>query len=144
MDEEFGGNTGPQTPSVLRGSEVTAGEGKWAQLETWEQGRKENVQAPGKWAGAKLKQKKGLVAAIAPVLDIPEDEELTELGGTPSYVHATPKVKSAVSSHPPPPPLTFFLQVSSVPWPFLTTAQRVRMICGCLYLLPWNWLSLKI
>lgn len=34
----------------------------------------------------------GLVATPAPPLDIPQDEELAELGGTPSHVHATPKV----------------------------------------------------
>ncbi|KAK9861739.1 hypothetical protein WJX84_012354 [Apatococcus fuscideae] len=94
VDEEFAPSGGPalSSPRVARANDDgLAGEGKWAQLETWEQGRKENVQAPSKWAGAKLKQKKRLVAPAAPPLDIPQDEELAELGGNPSHVHATPK-----------------------------------------------------
>ena len=60
MDEEFApiGGPAPSSPGLARANEGVTGEGRWAQLETWEQGRKENVQAPGKWAGAKLKQKK--------------------------------------------------------------------------------------
>ena len=94
VDEEFApsGVPAPSSEGIAKADERSAGQGKWAQLETWEQGRKENVQAPGKWAGAKLKQKKSLVAPAAPPLDVPQDEELTELGGTPGHVHATPQV----------------------------------------------------
>ena len=97
VDEEFAPGSGPAAGLAggSGGDEVVAGEGKWAQLETWEQGRKENVQAPGKWAGVKLKQKKGLIAPAAPILDIPQDEELEELGETPSHVLATPQASLA-------------------------------------------------
>ena len=68
VDEEFGGSS--NTESTQRGASS-----KWQSLPTFDQVRKENVQKATMWTGQRIKQKQAHIAAPAPVLDIPVDEE---------------------------------------------------------------------
>ncbi|KAK9822716.1 hypothetical protein WJX81_007865 [Elliptochloris bilobata] len=82
VDDEFRAGGGDANPAVdEEDAGARRGEGGqpgWAHLGTFEQTRKENVQQPMTWAGAKLKQKAALVAAPAPALDVLEDAELVD------------------------------------------------------------------
>ncbi|BDA44147.1 probable mitotic checkpoint serine/threonine-protein kinase BUB1 at N-terminal half [Coccomyxa sp. Obi] len=76
VDDAFrpgGSSAAPPVPETSNG-----GETGWKHLGTFEQTRKENMQKPGKWAGAKLRQKQSLVMEPVAPLEIHVDEELAQ------------------------------------------------------------------
>ncbi|KAK9809232.1 hypothetical protein WJX72_011796 [[Myrmecia] bisecta] len=75
-----------QAFSVIQSSASSA----WTKLGSMEATRKENVQQASAWAGQKLAQKKALVPALAPALDIPVDEELVDQA-TPTKESSAPE-----------------------------------------------------
>ncbi|CAL8470128.1 g9670 [Coccomyxa elongata] len=74
VDDAFRAGGSSAAPPVPETSNT--GETGWRHLGTFEQTRKENMQKPGKWAGAKLRQKQSLVMEPAAPLEIHVDEEL--------------------------------------------------------------------
>jgi hypothetical protein len=83
VDQEFGGSDGAAGPSTgsaaLNGRQAIGG--GWERLQTFDQGRKENVGRAGVWVGQKLKQKATHSAPAAPALEIPTDPEFAGRGG---------------------------------------------------------------
>eukprot|EP00884_Botryococcus_braunii_P009332 jgi/Botrbrau1/183/Bobra.0022s0163.1 len=79
VDDEFrnGQRNAPEDPFGVKRQEEYAQPG-WSHLPTFEQTRKENVQAPCPWAGKTIKQKRVLLPSAVPALDIPEDEDLVD------------------------------------------------------------------
>ena len=79
VDDEFQPG-GAGTAPLAFGREPSAPSGLWTKLGSAEVTRKENTQQPASWVGQTLAQKKKLVPALAPALDIPVDEDLADQG----------------------------------------------------------------
>ncbi|KAK9786058.1 hypothetical protein WJX73_000032 [Symbiochloris irregularis] len=92
VDEEFGGAGQPAAVDSEPQSSRGVGPTSWTTLATFEQTRKENVQAPSKWAGVTMKPGKGAVAPpVPPKLDIPMDEELRAANRAARKAEAVPQ-----------------------------------------------------
>jgi hypothetical protein len=80
VDDEFAGPTASAPPVLANasGSGAAGGGGtatSWAQLPTFDSGRKENVEKASAWAGQRIKQKPAHSAPAAAPLSIPVDPE---------------------------------------------------------------------